>query len=250
MKEFLGDLELNRTHHMDCLEGMKLIPDKSIDMILCDLPYGTTQCKWDTIIPFEPLWGQYERIIKDDGAIVLTASQPFTSALIMSNANLFRYEIIWKKNNITNFWFVKKQIGKCHENICVFYKKQPVYNPQMTQGKPYKKTNHRRTENTQGERVTEKKEINNKGVRYPKSVLEFANEAKKGSVHPTQKPVALFEYLIKTYTNENDIVLDNCIGSGTTAVACELNNRKWIGFETEQKYIDITNKRLEELKKQ
>jgi site-specific DNA-methyltransferase (adenine-specific) len=243
-KKLLGSLELNRIYQLDCIEGMSLIPDKSIDMILCDLPYGTTACKWDTIIPFDTLWEQYERIIKDNGAIILTASQPFTTNLINSKINLFRYELIWEKTLATNFMLVKKQPAKKHENICMFYKKQPTYNPQMEQGKPYTDKARKRTVGVHGDLETLKKPIENNGTRYPSSVQKFSNGNNK-TVHPTQKPVALFEYLIRTYTNEGNIVLDNCMGSGTTAVACARTKRNFIGFETESEYVEIANKRLD-----
>jgi len=243
-KESLSEmLELNKIYNMDCLEGMKLIDDKSIDMILCDLPYGTTACKWDTIIPFEPLWEQYERIIKDNGAIVLFGSQPFTSALVMSNLKLFRYELIWQKTLATNFFLVKKQPAKKHENILVFYKKQPTYNPQMEIGKPYKDKPRKRTVGIHGNAETIKKAINNEGTRYPSSVQLFSNGNNR-NVHPTQKPVALFEYLIKTYTNEGETVLDNCMGSGTTAIACINTNRNYIGFEIDPDYYEAAQERI------
>jgi len=237
-------LEVNKIYNMDCLEGMKYIDDKSIDMILCDLPYGTTACKWDVVIPFEPLWEQYERIIKDNGAIVLFGSQPFTSALVMSNLKLFKYEWIWQKTLATNFMLVKKQPAKKHENILVFYKKQPAYNPQMEIGKPYKDKPRKRTVGIHGNAETIKEAINNEGTRYPSSVQLFSN-GNNGNVHPTQKPVALFEYLIKTYTNEGDLVLDNCIGSGTTAIAALKTNRDFIGIEKEEKYVQIANQRIQ-----
>ncbi len=237
-------IELNRIYNMDCLEGMKLIDSKSIDMILCDLPYGTTQCKWDIIIPFDKLWEQYERIIKDNGAIVLFGSQPFTSALVMSNLKLFRYEWIWQKTLATNFMLVKKQPAKKHENILVFYKKQPTYNPQMEIGKPYKDKPRKRTVGIHGNAETIKKAINNEGTRYPSSVQLFSNGNNR-NVHPTQKPVELCEYLIKTYTNENELVLDNCIGSGTTAIACINTNRNFIGFEISKEYCNIANERIQ-----
>ncbi|MFS0855276.1 DNA-methyltransferase [Paenibacillus taichungensis] len=239
---------------MDCLEGMKLIPDKSIDMILCDLPYGTTACKWDTIIPFELLWKQYERIIKDNGAIVLTASQPFTSALVMSNPKIFKYDITYEKAHAKGFLNAKKMPLRAHEDILVFYKKLPTYNPQKSIV-PEEKRDKRKKYNTystndggvyndsKGMEVRVKKDD---GTRYPRSVIQFNNKKEVG-YHPTQKPVALFEYLIKTYTNEGDLVLDNCMGSGTTAVAALENNRKFIGFETEPKYIEVANKRIESL---
>lgn len=245
-KEILSSIELNRIYQMDCLEGMKLIPDKSVDMILCDLPYGTTKCKWDTIIPFESLWEQYERIIKDKGAIVLTGTQPFTSTLILSNIKLFKYLWIWEKTMAVGSMFAKKRPMKAHEDICVFYKKQPTYNPQMTKGEAYlRPEGNLNKDSIIGERNSNYITVN-EGVRYPRSVIKIANP-NRHNIHPTQKPVTLFEYLIKTYTQENEIVLDNCMGSGTTAVACTLNNRKWIGFETESKYIELANKRLEQI---
>lgn len=223
---------INEILNENCLEGMKKIKDKSIDMILCDLPYNTTDCKWDILIPFGPLWEQYERIIKDNGAIVLTASQPFTSALVMSNPKIFKYEWIWEKTMGTNPGLLKIMPFKKHENILVFYKNKPVYNPQLEEGKPYtdKRTTKRVKMAVQGEGTTQRKPIINKGVRFPKSVQLFAN-SNNGSIHPTQKPVSLFEFLIKTYTNEGETVLDNCAGSGTTAIACMNTNRNYICFE-------------------
>ena len=227
----------------DCLEKMKLIPDGSIDMILADLPYGTTACKWDTIIPFEPLWEQYKRVIKDNGAIVLTASQPFTSALIMSNPKMFRYEWIWEKTLFTNFALVKKQPAKLHENICVFYKKQPNYNPKMVEGKPYTDKPRKRTMGVIGDAIGEKKAINNKGTRYPSTVQKFSNGNNK-NIHPTQKPLELFEYLIETYTKEGDIVIDNVAGSGTTGEACLNLNRDFILIEKEPNYYEVIKERV------
>ena len=223
----------------DCLELMKDIPNGSIDMILADLPYGTTACKWDTIIPFEPLWEQYNRIIKDNGAIVLTASQPFTTALINSNIKYFRYSWIWEKEQGVNFLMAKKQPLKVHEDICVFSKKQTVYNPQMTEGKPYISGKGDSGEVTG--RV-KKVQTKNNGTRYPRSIIRFKRET---GLHPTQKPVGLCEYLIKTYTNEGELVLDNCIGSGTTAIACINTGRNFIGIEKEQKYVELARRRVE-----
>lgn len=241
-------LEVNKIYNMDCLEGMKLIEDKSIDMILCDLPYGTTKCKWDIVIPFEQLWKQYERIIKDNGAIVLTASQPFTSMLVMSKLNLFRYEIIWKKERPTNFMMAKKQIMKYHENILVFYKKQGTFNPQMEKRKEENKRNNkpRGLENQvwgiqNNGKYSERVLSGMSDLIYPNSILEFSMDR---GLHPTQKPVALFEYLIKTYTNEGELVLDNCIGSGTTAIACINTNRNYIGFELNKEYYEIAKNRI------
>ena len=244
------DLELNKVYCSDCLEFMKKLPDKCIDMILCDLPYGTTACSWDIIIPFEQLWKQYKRIIKDNGAIILTASQPFTSALIMSNIEMFKYQWIWKKQKATRFLDCKIRPLQEHEDICVFYKKKSTYNPQMVDGKPYDKgfrrsnvdKSHSEIYNTfNGAKI-----INKSGKRYPRTILEFNTAEIDGQVHPTQKPVALFKYLIKTYSNKNDIILDNCIGSGTTAVACKQLRRNFMGCDDKQKYVDIANKRLEQ----
>jgi site-specific DNA-methyltransferase (adenine-specific) len=232
---------------------MKLINDKSIDMILCDLPYGTTACKWDTIIPFEPLWNQYERIIKDNGAIVLTASQPFTSALVMSNIKLFKYEWYWVKNRITGFANAKRQPLRNIEDILVFYKNPPIYNPQglikinktckngKSVGGESLRTDIEKSAN-KGSLRTEGKEYVQEFTGYPKQTLINIPEEKK--VHPTQKPITLFEYLIKTYTNENDLVLDNCIGSGTTAIACINTKRNFIGIELDTTYCGLANQRI------
>jgi len=245
-------METNKIYHGDCLELMPEIVSGSIDMILCDLPYGTTQCKWDTIIPFDKLWEQYERIIKPNGAIVLTASNPFTAALIMSNPKLFRYEWIWEKQKATRFLDCKKRPLQAHENIAVFYKKHPTYNPQKVQGKPfdkgYRRTNADKTQaeiygTFKGARI-----VNESGMRFPRTVLKFNTAEGDGKFHPTQKPVALFEYMIRTYTNEGDLVLDNCVGGGTTPVACENTNRKWIAMEKKQEYFDTSTKRIEKHK--
>jgi len=232
----------------DCIEVMSKLENKSIDMILCDLPYGTTQCKWDIIIPFDDLWKQYERIIKDNGAIVLTATQPFTSQLVMSNLKLFKYSLIWEKSKSTGYLNSKKMPMRSHEDILVFYKKPPTYNPQMTEGKPYDKgTAHRPTEVYS----EQKKEIhvkNETGLRYPKSIQYFKTAESEGKVyHPTQKPVKLFEWLIKTYSNEGEIILDNCLGSGTTAISCINTNRRYVGIEKDENYFNIAKERLENL---
>jgi site-specific DNA-methyltransferase (adenine-specific) len=251
----LGSLELNRIYQMDCLEGMKLIPDKSIDMILCDLPYGTTSCKWDTVIPFEPLWEQYERIIKDNGAIVLTASQPFTSYLIMSKIELFKYVWIWEKTKVGGIFNAKNRPLKIHEDICVFSKApaanvkglKMVYNPQGLKDAKIKRKNTKRSgDDTIGNRPSRTGEYQQNTSNYPKDIIRFPSEHK--TVHPTQKPVALFEYLIRTYTNEGEIVLDNCMGSGTTAVAALRTGRNFIGFEIEPEYVRIANQRLENVR--
>ena len=242
-------IELNTIYNEDCLEGMKRIPDKSVDMILCDLPYQVTACKWDTIIPFEPLWEQYERVIKDDGAIVLTAAQPFTSALIASNIKRFRYTWVWDKKLSTNVLHAKKMPLKRHEDICVFYKKLPTYNPEMRKGKPRLKGKVSRSETNAKVKHREDVVQYMSDEYYPTSILEISNANMRGRKHPTQKPVALFEYLIKTYTNDGETVLDNCMGSGTTAIACMNTNRNFIGFELDKEYYNLSLQRIAEVKK-
>lgn len=315
-------IELNKIYNEDCLEGMKRIPDKSVDMILCDLPYGTTACDWDEVIPFGLLWEQYKRIIKSKGNIVLTASQPFTSKLIASNFEMFRHEWIWEKDNGTNFLSSKKIPFKVHENVVVFghkannkgmfpksrgymlsekeksglsakdfkeilgngmashyftdgeqfciptkvnylklrqetglftkpweeiketydeENKSHTYNPQMTKGEPYK-IKGKDSFGVYGHSIKTLSD-NKTGDRYPRSVIKFNSE--KG-LHPTQKPTKLFEYLIKTYSNENDVILDNCIGSGTTAIAAINTNRNFVGFELDETYYQIATERIEE----
>ena len=224
--------------HGDCLELMKDVPDQSVDMILCDLPYGTTACKWDTVIPFEPLWAQYRRVAKRNAAIVLTASQPFTTALIASNMREFRYTWVWEKEQGVNFMLSKKQPLKVHEDVCVFYRDLPAYFPQMTAGKPYVSGKGNSGEVTG---CREKVQTINDGTRYPRSIQQFGRQT---GIHPTQKPVALMEYLIRTYTNEGETVLDNCMGSGTTGVACVNTGRKFIGMEQDAKYFEIAQKRI------
>ena len=236
----------------DCLEVMPFIPDKSIDMILCDLPYGTTACKWDIIIPFELLWKEYKRIIKDNRAIVLTASQPFTSMLVMSNLEWFKYEWIWEKAVGSNFATLKYQPMKEHENILVFSKGKHSYYPikQQRKGSGAERMNYghngSKTGETSGNQDFKGWEVGkyDKNLRYPSSVQYFNNREKDRGQHPTQKPVALFEYLIKTYTNEGDLVLDNCAGSGTTGVACKNLGRDFILIEKIKKYVDIARKRV------
>lgn len=227
----------------DCLERMKEIVSGSVDMILTDPPYGTTACKWDSIIQLEPMWEQLKRIIKPNGAIVMTAANPFTSVLICSNLNMFRQSLVWEKTLFTNFAMVKKQHAKKHEDIVVFYSKQPTYNPQMEAGQPYTDKPRPRTMGVTGDALPDKKAINNKGTRYPSSVQKFSN-GNNGNVHPTQKPVALMEYLIKTYTNEHETVLDFTMGSGTTGVACKNLNRDFIGIELDETYFNIAKERI------
>ena len=230
---------------MDCLKGMRLIDDASIDMVLCDLPYGVTaRNKWDVIIPFNLLWEQYTRIIKLNGAMVFTAIQPFSSMMVISNSKLFKYEWIWEKHFGTGFLNAKKAPLRNHESILVFYTKPPIYNPQFTKGKPYKCKQGDVGSNYQSGR--DDIETVSDGKRYPLTVQKFKSDKK---LHPTQKPVALFEYLIKTYTNEGDLVLDNCAGSGTTAIACINTERNFIGFETEKKYVDTARGRIKQCEK-
>ena len=267
-------MELNRIYNEDCLEGMKRIPDKSVDMILCDLPYGTTACAWDSIIPFEPLWEQYERVIKDNGAIVLTASQPFTSALVMSKPKLFKHEWIWEKQKASNFMAAKYSPLKYHESVLVFGKGRVNYNPQkykvleieelisktkkeleqIMRNREYDRFGKVDRRKVVNDPTTNKQHLGNKvvrtrnsdtGYRNPKSVLKI-NKSINKNIHPTQKPVALFEYLIKTYSNEGETVLDNCMGSGTTAIAAINTDRNFIGFELDETYHE---KSLERIKK-
>lgn len=238
----------------DCLELLPHIKSASVDMIFCDLPYGTTRNSWDSIIPLEKLWAQYERIIKDNGAIVLTAAAPFDKVLAVSNLKLFRYEWIWHKNKATGHLNAKKIPLKAHESVLVFYKKPPIYNPQMTHGhKPMNKVNPRRLS------TEERSNIRNYGPadcvgnpggstsRYPRSVLNIAvhNNDDAAKFHPTQKPIGLPEYMLKTYTQEGAVILDNCMGSGSTGVACLLNNRRFIGIEQQKEYYQRATKWLD-----
>lgn len=227
----------------DCLELMPKLT-KQVDMILCDLPYGTTACKWDTIIPFEPLWEQYERLIKPSGAIVLTACQPFTSVVVMSNVKRYKHNWTWDKVKPNGHLVAKHRPMNRTEDVLVFCKNSPTYNPIMTpREKPKQSKEYKRTEIMGGKQTGSDKILNDK---YPQNVLVFSNASQAGKFHPTQKPVALFEYLIKTYTNEGDTVLDNCMGSGTTAIACENTGRKWIGIEQEEEYCQVIKERLNE----
>lgn len=246
----------------DCLELMKSIEDKSIDLILCDLPYGTIRNKWDSVLDLELLWEQYNRIIKDRGAILLFAQTPFDKVLGVSNLENLRYEIIWQKTAPTGFLNAKKMPMKAHENILVFYKKLPTYNPQMTQGHPRKVTsNSSRQKSVERQRIKaavsatnynsygESLEGYDSTERYPLSVQIFAKDQQKENYHPTQKPVALLEWLIKTYTNEGDLVMDNCMGSGSTGVACVNLNRNFIGMELTEQYFEIAKERIEKVVK-
>lgn len=241
---------MNKTYILrqgDCIELMSKLPNKSIDMILCDLPYGTTKNKWDCVIDLKQLWSQYERLIKDNGCICLFAQTPFDKVLGNSNLKLLKYEWIWQKESGTGFLNANKMPLKIHENILVFYKKLPIYNPQMREGfKPYKCKRGSHSSNygdyEQGY-VTE-----SDGKRFPIDIIEFKRDKEK--LHPTQKPVSILEYLIKTYTNENMLVLDNCMGSGSTGVACLNTNRKFIGFELDKEYFEIAKKRIEDRSKE
>lgn len=241
---------MNRIFHGDCLEVMQSISDKSIDMILCDLPYGTTACKWDTIIPFEPLWEQYKRIIKERGAIVLTASQPFTSALVMSNIKWFKYCWYWIKTRPTGFLNAKIMPLKNIENVCVFCKSKTFYYPQGLQAYNRWRVNSESVQKinvSKGPIAVASGSLTDKSflqefTNYPTQVLQIKSEGK--TIHPTQKPVVLFEYLIKTYTQEGETVLDNCAGSGTTAIACMNTGRNYILIEKEKEYFDIMRERI------
>ncbi|MBD5112397.1 MAG: site-specific DNA-methyltransferase [Ruminococcaceae bacterium] len=253
----------------DCLELMQDIPDKSIDLILCDLPYGTTRLEWDKPIPFEPLWEQYNRIIKDNGAILLFSAQPFTTDLINSNRKMFRYEIIWEKTLVTGFYNAKKMPLRIHENILVFYKHLPTYNPQKHQltqeyieqhlvriGEKRKNSDYKRKSTGKAwggvsKEADEIWEYTDTGERYPTDIVKFSNwngtlfgNKTKTVKHPTQKPLPLLEYLIKTYSNEGDVVLDNCMGSGSTGVACVNLNRNFIGIELDQHFFEVAKERI------
>lgn len=270
-------------YHGDCLELMKSIPDGSVDMVLCDLPYGTTELKWDIVIPFEPLWEQYRRVIKNNGAILLFSVQPFTTDLINSNRKMFRYEIIWSKTQPLGFLNAKKMPLRAHENILVFYKNLPTYNPIKHKveckdighvhggknGKLYEQYIGRKRGNSEykinglgvyggiNPNVAKTYEYIETGERYPTDIVKFSNwngalfgNTTKANKHPTQKPVPLLEYLIKTYTNEGETVLDNTMGSGSTGVACINTGRNFIGIELDDNYFEIAKTRIEQYKTQ
>ena len=245
-------LEINKIYLGDCLQVMKDIADKSIDMVLCDLPYGTTDIYWDCLVDMFELWKEYNRITKSNAAIVLTSSQPFTSKLIMSNINNFKYVWIWDKvNRFTGYGNVSFMPLKRHEDVCVFVKQgKPTFNKQMEVGMPYiaKRTGKKPEVYSKGS-LNPKNGINI-GTRNPTDIISIkADRKKEMGKHPTQKPIELFEYLVKTYTNAGELVLDNCIGSGTTAVACVNTGRNFIGIEKDDKYFEIANKRIEEAKR-
>ena len=229
----------------DCLERMKEIPDGSVDMILCDLPYGTTSCKWDSVLNLEAVWENYWRVLKPNGVAVLTAQTPFDKVLGFSQLQYLRYEWIWEKGNATGHLNANRMPLKAHENVLVFYKGLPTYNPQKTQGHD-RKSATKRKDITQIYGRQEFSEVNYDSTeRFPRSVQYFSSDKQKSKLHPTQKPVALMEYLIRTYTNEGETVLDNCMGSGTTGVACANINRKFLGVEQDKDYFDIAKNRIE-----
>ena len=245
---------INNVFEGDCLEIMKQLPEKSIDMVLCDLPYGTTQNKWDSVIPLGGLWQQYRRIVKDDGAIVLTSQGMFTAELMVSNSKMFRYKWIWEKSKSTNFLNAKKQPLRKHEDVCVFYRKQPVYHPQMIDGLPYDK-GIRKNQLSGSYGDFQPVHVHSDGKRYPTDIIYFKTAESEGKVfHPTQKPVELGRYFVRTYTNPGDIVLDNTSGSGSFLVAALLEGRNFVGIEKNENvalfkkgdidYIAVTKQRL------
>lgn len=253
-------IELNTIYNEDCMEGMKRIPDGSVDCIICDLPYGTTRNAWGSVIPLDELWVQYKRIIKERGAIVLFSQMPFTSVLAMSNLEMLKYEWIWEKPLATGFLNSKYAPLKAHENILVFSKSAAcfvkdsddamVYNPQMRTGKPYSTYSSRnaKSSNYNSDNIKSCKTVNDGSDYYPRDVISFGSD--KTKFHPTQKPVSLLKYLVLTYSNKGDTILDNCMGSGTTALACIDTGRNFIGFEKEKKYFDIAMQRIAQMKQQ
>ena len=242
-------IEIDKIYNEDCLIGMQKIDDKSIDCIICDLPYGTTKCSWDIIIPFDKLWEQYNRIIKDNGSIILFGQEPFSSLLRVSNLKDYRYDIYWQKERLTNIMQVKRRVGKDVETISIFYKNQCTYNPQMVKYDGPKRGNKVKNGKL-GKLVddnNDKKvfEYNDTGFRYPTQVWKFKRDILTSNIHPTQKPIALYEELIKTYSNPGDLLLDNCSGSGTIAIAALNTGRHFIGFETNENYYNESLKRID-----
>ena len=242
-------IEIDKIYNEDCLIGMQKIDDKSVDCIICDLPYGTTKCSWDIIIPFDKLWEQYNRIIKDNGAIILFGQEPFSSLLRVSNLKDYRYDIYWQKERLTNIMQVKRRVGKDIETISIFYKNQCTYNPQMVKYDGPKRGNKVKNGKL-GKLVddnNDKKvfEYNDTGFRYPTQVWKFKRDILTSNIHPTQKPIALYEELIKTYSNSGDLLLDNCSGSGTIAIAALNTGRHFIGFETNENYYNESLKRID-----
>ncbi|MDR3290798.1 MAG: site-specific DNA-methyltransferase [Methanobrevibacter sp.] len=239
---------INNVIEGDCLDVMKNIPSKSIDMILCDLPYGTTQNKWDSVIDLDKLWKEYKRIIKDNGAIILTSQGIFTAKLILSNEKWFKYKIVWEKSKATNFLNAKKQPLRKHEDICVFYKKQPIYNPQMSKGNPYNK-GVRKNQLTGSYGDFSPVEVKSDGLRYPTDIVYFKTPESEGNVyHSTQKPVELGKYLIKTFTKEGDLILDNACGSGSFLISAILENRRFVGIEKNEDVKLYKNKKTDLIK--
>lgn len=236
-----------KLYNGDCLEIMRTLEDKSIDAIITDLPYGTTKCAWDVIIPFDKMWEQYLRVVKDNAPIILFGQEPFSSLLRLSQLKLFKYDIYWEKERLTNITQVKNRPGKTVEVISVFYRSQPTYNPQMVEysGKPVinsvKYGVLGKLSDTSEHKV---KEYNDTGERYPTQVWRYKRDIQRSNLHETQKPVELMEALVRTYTNEGDTVLDSCMGSGTTGVACKKNNRDFVGIELNKDYFDIAEKRI------
>jgi site-specific DNA-methyltransferase (adenine-specific) len=231
----------------DCFDVFPFIEDKSIDAIICDLPYGTTACKWDSVLPLDKLWNEYKRVLKPNGVILLTASQPFTTVLIGNDLKMFKYNLVWDKVAVTNPMLAKKQPMRCHEDVLVFYDKQPTYNPQMRVGVKWSRAGKKQhTTDTLGQSTLFNNGSDESEMKYPKSIITFSNADKTKNEHPTQKPIDLMEWLIKTYTNEGDMVLDNTMGSGTTNLACIKLNRKSIGIEKEKQYYDVAVRRASE----
>ena len=242
-------MEINKVYQGDCIEIMKELDDNSFDIIICDLPYNKTKFGWDVSIDLDSLWTHYNRLIKDDGCIILFGKHPFTAKLVLSNLDMFKYELIWEKSRASNNMLVKRQPSAIHENILIFYKNQPTYN-ELKFFVDEKYVDKRKSINNSyyknGHYTGVMKRKADDGSRHPQSVLPFNSEWNK-NMHPTQKPVALFKYLIETYSNKNDLVLDNCIGSGTTAIACLKSDRNFIGIEKEIEYVKLANKRIEDV---
>lgn len=236
---------LNKVIEGDCLKVMEKMPSNSIDMVMCDLPYGTTQNKWDSVIPLDDLWKEYNRIVKPNGAIVLTSQGPFTAKLILSNEKYFKYKIVWEKSKPTNFLNAKKQPLRKHEDICVFYKKQPIYNPQMGVGVAYNK-GIRKNQLSGSYGDFKPVEVKSKGSRYPTDIVYFKTAESEGEVyHPTQKPIELGRYFIRTFTKEGDVVLDNTCGSGSFLVSAVLERRNFIGIELNQNPVQFKNRKTD-----
>lgn len=241
-------METNIIYNEDCLEGMERIPDGSVDCIICDPPYGQTHNHWDSVLSFDKMWLEYNRVIKENGVIILFAQGMFTAKLMLSNEKMWKYNLVWKKGDrVSGFLNAKRQPLRNHEDICVFYRKQPTYNPQMREGKPLHGRGggeHRFINNNYGKYSELEDTRAGSTEKYPISVLNF--DRPHPPIHPTQKPVELIQYLIRTYTNEGEVVLDNCIGSGTTAIAAIRENRRYIGFEVNEEYYNMTIKRINE----